>query len=120
MRRDPSPARLRRRLADLAQFAIDALDALDLASMDREDDDPAEDGGDIEPSLGATFALDQRLAWAATSFIFDGEASGTVEDLETYKSDATRRADRLAARDARLRLLAQRQTRLNPKRSAFR
>ena len=120
MRRDPSPAWLRRRLADLAEFAIDALDALDLASLDREDDDPTEDGGDAEPWLGATIALDQRRAWDATPFVFDGEASGTVEDLESHKSDADRRADRLAARDARLRLLGLRQTQVNPKRSASR
>ena len=88
--------------------------------MDREDDDPAEDGGDAEPSLGATLALDQRRAWAASRFVLDGEASGTVEDLESYKSDAGRRADRLAARAARLRLFGRRQTQVHPKRSASR
>ena len=120
MRRNPSPARLRRRLADLAQFAIDALDALDEASMDREDDDPDEEGGDAEPSLGATLALDQRRAWTAPPSVFDGEATGTAEDLQTHKSDAARRADRLAARDVRLHLIARRQGRLNPNRSASR
>jgi hypothetical protein len=44
--------RLRRRVAVAAERIIAALDALDAPQMDREDDDPAEDGADEEPSLG--------------------------------------------------------------------
>ena len=31
-----------------------------------KEDDPAEEGGDLEPSLGATTALDQETAWQRT------------------------------------------------------
>jgi hypothetical protein len=37
-----------------------------------------------EPSLGATDDVDQRIAWGRdrASFVIDGEATGTVEDIE--------------------------------------
>jgi hypothetical protein len=99
-------ARLRRLLTDAAQRAIDALDDLDAPFADREDD-ADEDGGDDEPSLGATVAIDHRLAWGASSAsVIDGESSATEDDLHVDESTDDRRRDRLACQEARARLLA--------------
>jgi hypothetical protein len=46
------PARLRARIAVAVEKLIFALDALDAATEDTEEDDPGEENGDDEPSLG--------------------------------------------------------------------
>ncbi len=53
---------------------IDVLDALDAQQEDLEDDDPREDGGDDEPSLGATEAFSHFIAWRV-----DGTLCGDYE-----------------------------------------
>ena len=103
---------LRRRLESTLENLIGLLDELD-GDPDLEDghdreDDPAESGiGDDdgrieqlvgEPSLGATQEIDQRIAWSATAGWFDdGEATGTVEDIEVHKSREAWEADRQAS-----------------------
>lgn len=69
--RAPSPAQVRADLEAAAEAALDTaghiiavLDNLD-GDPDREDDDPAEDGGDDEPSLGSPVGGDSQMAWAA-------------------------------------------------------
>ena len=62
----PNTLHLRRRLAEAAERIIDALDALDAPEMDREDDDPAEESGDLEPTLGSTNHRNQAKAWNAS------------------------------------------------------
>ena len=58
--------RLRRRLADAAERIIAVLDTLDAPAEDVEDDDPAEESGDLEPTLGATNHRNQAKAWNAS------------------------------------------------------
>ena len=107
---------LRRRLESTLENLIGLLDELDgdpdLEDDDDREDDPAESGiGDDdgrveqlvgEPSLGATLEIDQRIAWSAgAGFYCDGEATGTVEDIEVHKSREAWEADRQASADVR-------------------
>jgi hypothetical protein len=67
----------------------------------------AEDGGDDEPSLGATVDIDCRPAWGPSSAsVIDGESSATEDDLHVDQSTDDRRRDRLACQEARARLRA--------------
>jgi hypothetical protein len=50
-------------LVPLSPAMMDALAAFEADQADLEDDDPAEDNGDAEPSLGATDDKNQEKAW---------------------------------------------------------
>ena len=65
--------RMRRLICDAIEGLMMLLDEID-GDADLEEDDPAEDNGDAEPSLGATNSLNQTIAWqAAQSEVLDGE-----------------------------------------------
>ena len=54
-----------------------------------------------EPNLGATIDLDQELAWSdegRSSWIVDGETTGTEDDLKLFKPYEASLADRQVAR----------------------
>jgi hypothetical protein len=72
-----------------------------------------------EPSLGATVAFDQRQAWAASEIgVTDGEATGTIDDLEApWPTIEQREAQSAAARAAADKVRAMR-LRKSPSRSA--
>ncbi|MGA2795797.1 MAG: hypothetical protein ABSE69_20240 [Roseiarcus sp.] len=64
---------MRRLIADAIEALILLLDEID-GDADFEEDDPAEENGDLEPILGATHSIDQTIAWRATqSTILDSE-----------------------------------------------
>ena len=64
---------MRRLIADAIEAMIILLDEID-GDADLEDDDPAEENGDAEPSLGATHSIDQRIARRASQIdVVDGE-----------------------------------------------
>lgn len=85
--------RLRSRLAEAAERIIAALDALDAPEMDREDDDPAEESADAEPSLGSTNHRNQAKAWNASfagddlEFEGDNVAECDLEDTHDREDD---------------------------------
>lgn len=62
---------MRRLIADAIESLLLLLDEID-GDPDLEEDDPAEDGGDVEPSLGATAEIHQEHAWHHSPRIFDG------------------------------------------------
>jgi hypothetical protein len=102
-------ARLRRRLADVAQRIIDALDALDAPDEDLEDShDREDDRADIEPSLGATLDVDQMVAWGPdrVSYVEDGEATQTEDDVKTGLRVEDWKANRAASDTAKVQLRA--------------
>jgi hypothetical protein len=113
-RRPPVSRSIRLRLEVTLENLLNLLDEIDGDSdledgHDREHDFAELSGiGDAdglveqtagEPSLGATLEIDQRIAWHAgqRSDVIDGEATGTEEDVEHYKSCEARQADRSAA-----------------------
>ena len=58
-----------------------------------------------EPSLGATEEVDQRAAWSAgVGFYCDGEATGTLKDIDVRKSREAPEADGQASADVRNRV----------------
>ncbi len=62
----PNRRSARHELADIIDRALAALDALD-GDPDLEPDDDGEDGGDLEPSLGASEVNAQfwsQIGWA--------------------------------------------------------
>jgi len=63
---------MRRLIADAIESLILLLDEID-GDAELEEDDPAEETGDAEPSLGATHSMDQRRAWQATIGETDAE-----------------------------------------------
>ena len=56
---------MRTLIADAIESLILLLDEID-GDVDAEDDDPAEENGDAEPSLGATNGINQIKAWKLT------------------------------------------------------
>lgn len=99
------PADLRRRLEAAIDRLIAAVDALDEAGEDLEDGHDAEEELG-EPSLGATEAIDQHVAWCSNGGVLDGEATGTADDIAVFLNDAERRA--LATVRASVREMARR------------
>jgi hypothetical protein len=94
MAHDISTGSLYRRLAAAAERIIAALDALEAPEEDLEDDDPAEEGGDMEPSLGATNHPNQAKAWNSSGWAgddaeFDGDtvADPDLEDGHDREHD---------------------------------
>lgn len=72
-------------LVPLTPHLIDALAAFDAENEDVEDDTPAEETGDLEPSLGAREIVNQETAWRATTDMWrlDAEFEGdTVADAD--------------------------------------
>jgi len=70
----------------LSPALLDALAAFEADEADLEDDDPAEENGDAEPSLGATNDKNQEKAWRApqadgVDLEFDGDGVADA-DLE--------------------------------------
>jgi hypothetical protein len=63
---------MRRLIADAIESLILLLDEID-GDAEVEDDDPAEEGADLEPSLGAPADIDQSIAWLATIAATDAE-----------------------------------------------
>ena len=59
------------------------LDEID-GDVDAEDDDPAEESGDSEPSLGATNGINQAQAWRSASGEIDAghEHDGREPDAD--------------------------------------
>ena len=116
-RRPPVSRSLRRRLEASLENLVSLLDEMDgdpdlEDGHDREHDEAelsgiADDDGRIEqlvgePSLGATLDVDQRIAWGADrlSYVTDGEASVSHDDIASFKSTEAWRADRAAAHRA--------------------
>jgi hypothetical protein len=73
---------LRKRMALAIERLIDVLDALDAGGEDVEDDDPGEDNGDDEPSLGATLNLNQAKGWGPCHW-----SHGAALDCELDNAD---------------------------------
>src|SRR5450432_580586 len=63
---------MRTLIADAIESLILLLDEIDV-DVDAEDDDPAEENGDSEPSLGATNGMNQVKAWKLTAGETDAE-----------------------------------------------
>ena len=63
---------MRRLIADAIESLILLLDEID-GDVELEADGSDEDGGDMEPSLGATNSIDQVRAWQATIGETDAE-----------------------------------------------
>ncbi len=96
---------------DDLEFEGETVAECDLEDGHDREDDPAESGiADDdgyreqlvgEPSLGATQKVDQRVAWRSGGGVFDGEASGTEDDLASSRTADAWKADRAAVDQAR-------------------
>ena len=71
---------MRALIADAIESLILLLDEID-GDVDAEDDDPAEENGDAEPSLGAFEWVDQEQAWRSAESGWGGQ------DLELDDAD---------------------------------
>jgi hypothetical protein len=71
---------MRTLIADAIESLIILLDEID-GDVDAEDDDPAEENGDAEPSLGAFELVDQEKAWRSAENGWGGQ------DLELDEAD---------------------------------
>jgi hypothetical protein len=71
---------MRRLVCDAIESLILLLDEID-GDIDMEDDDPAEESGDAEPSLGSFELVNQEAAWRTT------EGGGGGQDLELDNAD---------------------------------
>ena len=83
-------AKLRARIERAVERMIAALDVLDAPDEDREEDDPAEDNGDAEPSLGSQQATPSPCAFGYGGYSSQGHqlnwADGGRDDRE-YDGD---------------------------------
>ena len=71
---------MRRLIADAIESLILLLDEID-GDAELEDDDPAEENGDLEPSLGAFELVNQETAWRTIDSGHGGQ------DLELDNAD---------------------------------
>jgi hypothetical protein len=71
---------MRTLIADAIESMIHLLDEID-GDVDAEDDDPAEETGDAEPSLGAFELMNQEKAWSSAESGWGGQ------DLELDEAD---------------------------------
>jgi hypothetical protein len=71
---------MRTLIADAIESLILLLDEID-GDVDAEDDDPAEENGDAEPSLGAFESMNQEKAWRSAESGWGGQ------DLELDEAD---------------------------------
>ncbi len=109
------------------EFERNTVAECDLKDGHDREDDPAESGIGAddgyreqlvgEPSLGVTLEVDQRVAWRSGGGVFDGEASGTEDDLASSRTADVWKADRAAVDQAReqLRGIARRKSTIAPR-----